>query len=166
LPEIAEVASKAPTEVERKVLEAAATRCFTATDRAKNRNFPFGVASFVLGTAMVILAARALGGRSSARSLLVQVVLAQAVFVLLRDWFLRDLPADCLDYFREVTRIDLQAHHADPTTLDRLMPDIRATTVVVSAIRALAAVLIVIGLSLPRSLAYYTAVERTRGEAG
>ena len=106
---------------------------------------------------MVILAARALGGRSTARSLLVQVVLAQAVFVVARDWFLRDLPADCLDYFREVVHVERVLMH---------VPDIQATTVVVSAIRALAAIGIVIALTRPRSLAYYTAIERVREEAG
>lgn len=54
-------------------------RYLTKIEAAKNRLFPLGVASFVLGLAMVVLATRALAGRGEARSMLLQILGAQAV---------------------------------------------------------------------------------------
>jgi hypothetical protein len=50
-------------------------------ESARKREFPLGVASLVLGGAMVAMSARAMSGREGARGALVQVTLARVALV-------------------------------------------------------------------------------------
>jgi len=62
-----------------------------ALDEAKARGFPLSVAALVLGSATFVFAMRTLGGSRGARSILVQLVVAQAVFNAADYWLLRDV---------------------------------------------------------------------------
>ncbi len=69
-------------ESERPRLKAATEHYIAVRDGAKKRAFPLGVASFLLGAALLSLAARGLAGRRGGRSALVQVVGVQAVLAV------------------------------------------------------------------------------------
>jgi hypothetical protein len=51
-------------------------------EQAEKREFPLGVATLLLGGAMVAMAARSMSGREGARGALVQVTLARAALVV------------------------------------------------------------------------------------
>lgn len=52
-------------------------------EQAEKREFPLGVATLLLGGAMVAMAARSMSGREGARGALVQVTVARAALVVL-----------------------------------------------------------------------------------
>jgi hypothetical protein len=60
-------------------------------DVAKPRAWPLGVATMILGTAIFVFAMRALGGSRGARTVLVQLVVAQAGINAASYWLLRDV---------------------------------------------------------------------------
>lgn len=60
-------------------------------DLAKSRAWPLGVATLILGTAIFVFAMRALGGSGTARAVLVQLIVAQAVVNAASYWLLRDV---------------------------------------------------------------------------
>jgi hypothetical protein len=61
--------------------------------QAREREFPLGVATLLLGGAMVALAARSMAGREGARGALVQVTLARAGLVVVTFLLLPDVRA-------------------------------------------------------------------------
>lgn len=63
-------------------LDAATDQWRAARDTGKKHAFPLGVAAFVLGAAILSLAARGLAGKPGGRSALVQVVSVQAVLAM------------------------------------------------------------------------------------
>jgi hypothetical protein len=69
-------------ESERPRLDEATDRWMVARDASKKQAFPLGVAAFVLGAALLSLAARGLAGKPGGRSALVQVVSVQAAIAL------------------------------------------------------------------------------------
>lgn len=69
-------------ETERPRLERALDRWLSARDAARGLAFPLGVASFVLGAAILSLAARGLAGKPGGRGALVQVLAVQAVLAV------------------------------------------------------------------------------------
>lgn len=165
-PDVADVGARAKTDEDRAALKEAHSRCFVSTERAKGRIYPLGAASFVLGAALVLLAARSMAGRNTARALLVQVVLAQAAFVLFRDYSTRDVLAECLEYQRLEMRVDLLEHKRDPAlvnSLDSITPELRVkATLAGGVLRGMVAGLIVLALTRRRALEYYAAMERLR----
>lgn len=162
-PDVTEIANRATTEEDRVKVRESATRCFVATDEAKRRVFPLGVASFVLGTAVMMFAARTMAARKTARSLLVQLVIAQALFVGVRDYTTRDLNATCFDFKVELAKLDLKGKAADPSVFDRISPEmLHAGMWIGLALRSLVAGLVVVSLTRPRSLAWFDAMDRRR----
>ncbi|HQY64959.1 MAG: hypothetical protein IPF92_29090 [Myxococcales bacterium] len=69
-------------EAERPRLDRAIERWFTARDAARGHAFPLGAAAFVLGAAILSLAARGLAGKPGGRSALVQVLSVQAALAV------------------------------------------------------------------------------------
>jgi hypothetical protein len=65
-------------EAQRKLVVRRVQECLEALDAAKSRGWPLAVASLLLGTAILVFGVRTLGGSSSARTALVQLVIAQA----------------------------------------------------------------------------------------
>jgi len=62
-------------------------------EKAREREFPLGIATLLLGGAMVGMAARSMSGREGARGALVQVTLARAALVGLAFVLLPDVRA-------------------------------------------------------------------------
>lgn len=78
-------------ESERPRLDAALDRWFAARDAGRRQAFPLGVAAFVLGAAILSLAARGLAGKAGGRSALVQVISVQAVLAIVTFAATRDI---------------------------------------------------------------------------
>ncbi len=76
------VAEQIPDTKLRDVAVAAGERWLAMKQSSQNREMPIGVATLLLGAAMVLLSARSMTGREGARSALVQVVLVHAGIVV------------------------------------------------------------------------------------
>lgn len=163
-PDPTELAADAPTEQERAHLKEAGTRCLVATDNAKGRIFPLGVASFLLGAAIVVFAARAMAGRKSARALLVQLVLVQALFVGVAEFATRDVKRECAEVTLARMRMNLDPAQKEKV-LDRIPPEMLTMGLIVGfALRTTVAALVVLSLTRSRTLAWFDAIERRRLE--
>ncbi len=81
-PAVARYNAPLKDESERPRLDGATDRWMMARDASKKQSFPLGVAAFVLGAALLSLAARGLAGKPGGRSALVQVVSVQAAIAL------------------------------------------------------------------------------------
>lgn len=79
-----------PTAEDREAARASHDRYQAVMDIAKTRQYPFGIAEFLLGAAMLALSARTFGGRAGARSMLVQVAVAQALLLVVAYFVTRD----------------------------------------------------------------------------
>jgi hypothetical protein len=112
----------------------------TALDGAKDRMFPLSAAMLVLGGAMVVFAARAMGGRPRAREVLIQLVCVQAVVAALTYALTPDLRAAEDRAWRDAGRGEVFRRVAPPTLL---------------GLRTLASALIVLALTRPRARAYF-----------
>lgn len=129
-------------------------------ENARGRAVPMAAAMFVLGAALLALAARGLAGRTNARSALVQVVAAQAI-VVVASWFV----------MRDVTEAELDWHLARTLAQQReaLKPEefVKVAPVVRDArrwggpawlvVRTVASALIVIALTRRRSREFFDA---------
>jgi hypothetical protein len=69
-------------EEDRSLFKERSERLNEIHERARTREFPLGVATLVLGGAMVAMSARAMSGREGARGALVQIALARAALVV------------------------------------------------------------------------------------
>jgi hypothetical protein len=87
------------TSQDRDTARAAHERYLTALDGAKKRQFPVGVAEFLLGAAMLALTIRAIAGRPGARALLVQLTAGQATLVLVAYFLTSDARAAWLTQY-------------------------------------------------------------------
>ncbi len=79
-----------PTAEDRDAARASYEKYQGAMETAKTRQYPFGVAEFLLGAAMLALSARLFGGRTGARSMLLQVTAAQALVLVVAYFATRD----------------------------------------------------------------------------
>jgi hypothetical protein len=138
-------------------VEAAYTRFLDAADDAKRRSVPLAAANFVLGAALLALAARGLSRRPSARGALVQVVVVQAAVAVggyLATKAMRDAE------MAWIFEISLAKQPVTPETAEAL-PLVRSIQhVLVPAwlvVRTLASGLIVLALTRPRSRAFFEA---------
>ncbi|MFO0672027.1 MAG: hypothetical protein U0235_20785 [Polyangiaceae bacterium] len=163
-PDFGEIAAKGSTDEERAAVRAAGERCLAATDGARRRVFPFGVATFVLGAAMVVFSARAMAGRKSARSLLIQLLVVQALFVGVREYATRDLKRECMDITFAAVRLGMKDKDRPPAITSGDVPSglLDAGVMVAIALRSLAAGLVVLALTRPRSVAWFDAMEARR----
>jgi hypothetical protein len=147
-----------PNEADRIAVVARFEGYMQVLDVAKPRAWPLGVATLVIGTAVFVFAMRALGGRSSARAVLVQLVVAQAginaaSYLLLRDVFEADL------HMREaedaaVSRENVPAN--DQAEVLRAAAKMRrAGYPIALALDTLSSALIVLALTRKRSRAFF-----------
>ncbi len=79
-----------PTAEDRDTARASYEKYQGTMETAKVRQYPFGVAEFLLGAAMLALTARTFGGRAGARSMLLQVTAAQAILLVVAYFVTRD----------------------------------------------------------------------------
>ncbi len=117
-------------------------------DEAKPRAWPVGVASLLLGGATLFFAMRAMSGSRSARTALLQLVIAQAALSATSHWLLRDVDE------AEVRLIEAQAaakHENVPIEM------LRGAYSVVLASQLLGSALIVVALTRRRSRDFFDA---------
>lgn len=155
------VANKVDTDEARDQLKIAGERCVNAVDRDRGRLFPLAAASLVLGAATVLFAARALAGNKGSRALLVQLVIAQALFVGVRDYGSRGVRRDCQEINLAVASSMFGKY--DPKLAEPFTPQV-IDLGLIAAFLAHAAVagMVVFSLTRPRSLAWYDAMEQRR----
>jgi hypothetical protein len=133
--------------------EALYQRFVDVAEGARGRAIPMAAATFVLGAALLALAARGLAGKSNARSALMQVVAAQAIVVGANYFVTRDMRNAELDWqFSRSLSLQRESLPADQyrdvaATVDTLRRYAPPTWLVV---RSLASVLIIVALSRPR----------------
>jgi hypothetical protein len=136
-------------------------------DAAKNRAWPLGVATLLLGSAVFVFAMRALGGNNGARVALVQLAIAQAGANAASYWLLRD-----------VFEADLRVHEAEDAaeSHDRVPERDRAEVLraaakmrragypIAIALDTLSSALIVFGLTRRRSREFFDAAGKALRE--
>lgn len=136
------------------------TRFTEIADHAHDRAVPMSAAMFVLGVALLTLAARGLAGRTNTRSALVQVVVAQALVVGANYFVMRDVRSAELDW--QIDGTLTQQRHALPPekfaqTADALESARRWGPPSWLVMRTIMSGLIVFALTRPRSRAFFEA---------
>jgi hypothetical protein len=138
-------------------------RFVDASDAARGRAIPMAAATFVLGAALLALAARGLAGKSNTRSALMQVVAAQAIVVLASYFVTRDMTNAETDWQYEMALIR-QRERSPPEEFAQLAPSFRAMRRWAPpgwlAFRTLASALIIVALTRPRSREFFEAAAR------
>jgi len=129
-------------------------------ENARARGVPIYAAYFVLGAALLALAARGLAGRTNARSALVQVVSVQAL-VVVASWFvMRDL-VDAENEWHLARTLAQQREALPPEKFVRVEPTLRDAVKWGGpgwlVIRTLASALIVVALTRQRSRDFFEA---------
>lgn len=129
-------------------------------DRAHARAVPMSAAMFVLGVALLTLAARGLAGRTNTRSALVQVVVAQALVVGANYFVMRDVRAAELEWQIDGT-LTQQRHALPPEKLAQAAETLEAARrwgpPSWLVMRTVVSGLIVFALTRPRSRAFFEA---------
>jgi hypothetical protein len=128
-------------------------------DQAKTRGFPLGVAALVLGSAVFVFAMRTLGGSSSARTALVQVVVAQALLTAADYWLLRDV-WEANAHVAWARQAAVAHDHGEPMVL----PENAPLLPIMFALQTLGSALVVVGLTRPRSRRFLEARAEALGE--
>jgi hypothetical protein len=109
------------SDTDRARAEALYQRFTEVADAARGRAIPIAAATFVLGAALLALAARGFAGKANTRSALVQVVTAQAAVVAVSYFVLADVRNAELDW--EVERTLIHQHETmPPDRYERMVP--------------------------------------------
>lgn len=136
----------------------------STADAARGRAIPMAAATFVLGAALLALAARGLAGKSNTRSALMQVVAAQAAVVVAAYFVLKDVRNAELDWEFERSLIQ-QKESLPPEQYAEVVPTVQLMRRWAPpgwlVFRTLASVLIVVALSRPRSREFFEAAAGT-----
>jgi hypothetical protein len=131
-----------------------------ASYQAKNRLYPVGVASWVLGMAMLSLGARALGGQRAAHRYLLQVLIAQTALTIVA-FFLTEDVSRAETNFVLVKQQAMMPPDADDPTVRALVssPTLwQALSLGWLVIRVLMALGVLFALTRERARAFYDAV--------
>jgi hypothetical protein len=135
-------------------------RFVDVSDTARGRAVPIAAATFVLGAALLALAARGLAGRSNTRSALMQVVAAQAVVVAIGYFLTREMHNAELDWEFEYSLIH-QHESLPPEQYREVVTTVRTMRTWAPptwlALRSFASALILLALSRPRSREFFEA---------
>ncbi len=132
-------------------------------DAARGRYVPIAAATFVLGAALLALAARGLAGKSNTRSALMQVVAVQAI-VVGGGWFaIRDV-REAEDEWQYAAVLAHQRESVPPEQFPDVVRVMRGLQrwgpPSMLALRTLASALILFALSRPRSREFFEATAR------
>ena len=148
------------SDVDRTRAEALYHRYTEVADAARARAIPIAAATFVLGAALLALAARGLAGKNNTRSPLVQVVVAQAAIVVLAYFVTRDVRNAELDWEIERTLIH-QRETLPADQYEQVVPMMHSMRVIGVPgwliLRTLASGLIVFALTRQRSREFFEA---------
>jgi hypothetical protein len=138
-------------------------RYVDVADSARSRAVPLAAATFVLGAALLALAARGLAGKSNTRSALMQVVAVQAIVVGAGWFFTRDV-RDAEEEWQYSTFLSYQRESLPPDQYAEVARTIRGIRrwgpPSWLAFRTLASALILFALSRPRSREFFDATVR------
>jgi hypothetical protein len=137
------------------------------SESSRGRSVPLSAATFVLGAALLALAARGLAGKSNTRSALIQVVAAQATVVVATYFLARDVRNAELDWQLESSLLK-QRPSMPADQYREVVPTVRALRRWVPPIwlvfRTVASGLIVIALTRARSREFFEAAAGTISE--
>ncbi len=152
------------SDVDRTRAQALYHRFAEVADASRGRAIPMAAATFVLGAALLALAARGLAGKTNARNPLVQVVIAQAAVVALSYFVTRDVRNAELDW--EIERTLISQHETlPPDQYEQVVPMMHSMRAVGVpgwlVVRTLASALIVFALTRQRSRAFFEAAGNT-----
>jgi hypothetical protein len=154
----ANLTSTIQNEDDRARADALYQRFVDAADGASGRAVPLAVATFVLGAALLALAARGLAGRGDPRSALMQVVTAQAI-VVAATYFLTRGMVDAEADWQYETAIILQHERSPPEQYAQITSTLHSMRRWAPpgwlAFRSLASLLIVLALSRPSARAFF-----------
>ena len=155
------------SDVDRTRAEALYHRFTEVADEARARAIPIAAATFVLGAALLALAARGLAGKTNTRSPLVQVVIVQAVVVAFSYFMTRDVRNAELDW--EIERTLISQHETlPPDQYEQVVPMMHSMRVVGVPgwliVRTLASALIVFALTRRRSREFFEAAGNSVSE--
>lgn len=156
----ANLTSTIEDNADRQRAEALYQRFVDVSDLARGRAVPLAAATFVLGAALLALAARGLSGKSNTRGALIQVVIVQALVVGASHFVTRDMLGAEADWQYE-TAIIHQREHAPPEQRAQITSTIHAMRRWAPpgwlVVRTLASALIVVALSRPRAREFFEA---------
>ncbi|MDP9149865.1 MAG: hypothetical protein M3O36_08015 [Myxococcota bacterium] len=128
-------------------------------DGAKARGWPLGVASLLVGGAIVILAMRALGGSGGARTALVQLVVAQAGLNAASFWLMRDVFDADLRVFEARQAAEIHERVPEKPRADEMSRTtaamLRAANPIAVVLRTIGSALVVVALTRRRSRAFF-----------
>ncbi len=151
-------------EAERAHADQLYRRFVEISDKERSRSIPLAAATFVLGAALLALAARGLAGRSNTRSALMQVTAAQAAIVVLTYFATPNVRNAELDWQFESSLMK-QKQSLPPDQYQEIVPTVRfmrrwgpGSWLVV---RTLASALIVLALTRQRSREFFEAAARS-----
>ena len=140
--------------------EALYQRFVDVAEGARGRAVPIAAATFVLGAALLALAARGLAGKSNTRSALMQVVAAQAIVVVAGYFLTRDMFNAEADWKWE-TAIMHQRERSPPEQFAQFASMVRSMRHWGPpgwlVFRTVASALIVVALTRPRSREFFDA---------
>jgi hypothetical protein len=155
------------SDVDRTRAEALYHRFTEVADQGRGRAIPMAAATFVLGAALLALAARGLAGKTNARTVLMQLVAAQAAIVAVSYFVVRDVRDAELDWEFERTLIH-QRETMPPDQYERVIPMMKSMRQVGVPgwliARSLASGLIILALSQKRARAFFEAAGATLPE--
>ena len=147
-------------EADRAAVVARIEAYLAALDAARSRGWPIAVATLLLGVATLFFAMRALGGSSSARAALVQLLVAQAGLSTVSHALLRDVNEAEMGVLEAKKIADI---HEEPG-LDKHRAEemirtthavVRVAAPIVLAMQLLASALIVLALTRRRSREFF-----------
>lgn len=132
-------------------------------DNARKRAIPLAAATFVLGAALLTLAARGLGARMNTRRILVQVVIVQAVVVGASYYLMRDVQNAELDW--QIARTLAERRESMPQDqYERLVPMMESVRRFGApswlVVRTIASALVVLALTRRGAREFFETVER------
>lgn len=139
---------------------AAGEHLVAVMESAEHRLMPFGVASLLLGGAMILFAARSMGFREGSRSKLVQVLVVHAGIVVAAFLCSRDVTAAETAFWASFVRGAVMTHGlGDAEKLQQAQAAVSSVVRTVAPLRLLLSVafsgLIVIALTRPSARAFF-----------
>lgn len=128
------------------------------------RLFPLSVATFILGGALVLFTARAMAGRGSARSTVIQIALVQGILSIVSFAMTKHLREAQIT----LAIADTANSGAPQDAVDFWVPNLpvvfRVATVGVLVVRNVIAALIVVALTRTRTKEFFAAMDRRLSE--
>jgi hypothetical protein len=148
-------------DADRSALSTQIERWYAALDAARDRSWPLGVATALVGFAVLVFAFRAMAGRGGARPVLVQLVTVQAGLGIASFWLLREVNAAEKDVLAAKIVADVHGQVPERARADDMarvkVRFVRALPPVVLVLRTHGSALIVFALTRPRTREFFEA---------